>query len=115
MDWKEIKFRVIEREFELLKKYAEQNKLKHGVLEIFVNYMESLLKEKFNYEPSEKEKELVSFSSHLENTFKAAQLYLDAFHAGELPLTPKAKESLNLTIGDIRIGELVVDSEATKE
>ena len=121
MDWKEIKFRVIEREFELLKKYAEQNKLKYGVPEIFVNYMGSLLKETFNYEPSEKEKELASFSAHLEKTFKAAQPYLDAFHAGELPpMTPETKEALNKVLGDgglsvSSILGLSENSEVTKE
>ena len=68
MSWKEIKFRVIEREYELLEKIAKKKGLKHGVAEIFGNYSERLLKKVFNYEVSDAEKDSVMAGEQIEDT-----------------------------------------------
>ena len=74
MDWKEVRFRVTNKEYELLEKLAKKKKLKHGVDQIFGNYCQRLLKKTFNYEVD-----------NIKQTLAMAQPYLDAFYAGELP------------------------------
>lgn len=46
---KEIRFRISEREYELLEKYAELKKLDHGADQVIGDYIVELLAKEFGY------------------------------------------------------------------